>query len=146
MKPEKIPNTWEYIEGILVYKNTVCPVLNLHMKFGIKDVGIPAFCQIIIINTSYGIIGILSDAVYEIKEYNDVTLFDQKRMPRENIFCFIAGCLKFKEKYIAILDSDKLLEDPRIISFNELSAKKKCQRVSSVDELIKKLHNECKLA
>ena len=119
-KPEKIPNTWEYIEGVILYRQSICPILNLSKKFGIRNNLDKKAHQFIIINNSYGILGLQSDTVYEIKEPNNETILTDWGTIKNDCLKWFTGKLQIGKKYICILDLDKLLENPEIASLKEI--------------------------
>lgn len=119
-QPKKVPNTWDYVEGIIFYRETVCPILNLRKKFRIVNGQSPQFQQIIIVNNSYGIMGIISESVREIRgSDSEKLLYHEKLHDNEAYSCFTGGIL-YEDDYVGVLDLDKLLENPKAISINNI--------------------------
>lgn len=65
-KPTKIPNSPEYIEGVLNLRGNVIPVLNIKKKFNLEDSGADDRTRIIVANTGGNVAGFVVDDASEV--------------------------------------------------------------------------------
>ncbi|MDZ7672927.1 MAG: chemotaxis protein CheW [Halanaerobiales bacterium] len=117
IKPPKItsvPNSEEYILGVINLRGQVVPVINLKNKLGLKeqsnlDINQEKAKKIVVINIKGMLIGVYVDGVNEVinisvEDIEDVT--ENKTGIREE---FIKGVSTYGDYLIIVLDLDNLL-------------------------------------
>lgn len=65
-KPTKIPNSPDYVEGVLNLRGHVIPVINLKKKFKLEDSGTDDRTRIIVTNTGSNVAGFVVDEASEV--------------------------------------------------------------------------------
>jgi purine-binding chemotaxis protein CheW len=111
----KVPNTPQFIEGIINYRNRVIPIINLKRRFKLEDKGLTNDTRIIIINLNDKQIGFVVDEASQ-----TVTLDDKNIDPAPDIISsidkrYITGVGKLDNKRLLILiDLEKVLNDKEI--------------------------------
>lgn len=65
-KPTKIPNSPDYIEGVLNLRGHVIPVISLKKKFNLDDEGTDDRTRIIVANTGKNVAGFVVDEASEV--------------------------------------------------------------------------------
>src|SRR6056297_378666 len=118
IKPPKItnvPNTEEYILGVINLRGQVIPVINLKNKLGLKEnfTAENKTKKIVVINIENMLIGLYVDGVNEViklsvDEIEGVS--DNRSGIREE---FIQGVSSFGDSLIIVLDIDNLLFDEK---------------------------------
>ena len=121
IKPPKVtnvPNTEEYILGVINLRGQVIPVINLKNKLGLKeefqiDTDAESSKKIVVINIKDMLIGLFVDGVNEVinlstDEIEGVS--DNRSGIREE---FIQGVSSFEDSLIIVLDIDNLLFDEK---------------------------------
>lgn len=66
IKPTKIPNSPDYIEGVVNLRGRVIPIINLKKKFNLEDLGTNDRTRIIVSNTGGSVAGFVVDEASEV--------------------------------------------------------------------------------
>jgi len=116
IKPLKItpvPNTSDYISGVINLRGQVIPVIDMKKKLNLaieKDkAGSEDDEKIIIINIKGMLLGLYVDCVKEVVNLKNSEIKDVKETKNEIEKEFIKGVINIDEKLIIILDLKKLL-------------------------------------
>lgn len=67
----RIPNTPEFIEGVVNYRGKVIPVINLAKRFNLEDKGVTSDTRVIVINLKGRQIGFVVDEASQTVRLND---------------------------------------------------------------------------
>ncbi len=117
-KATPIPNTPDYIQGVMNLRGTIVPIVDLRNRFGLErvDYGITTVVIVLKVMASDGnrTMGIVVDAVSDV--YN-VSADEIKQTPdfgRSVSVDFIKGLAAVSEKMVIILDIDHLLNSSAI--------------------------------
>ncbi|SHI11791.1 chemotaxis protein CheW [Sporanaerobacter acetigenes] len=108
----KVPNTPDFIEGIINFRGKVIPIVNLEKRFNLEDNGVTNDTRIIIINLKDKQVGFVVDEASQ-----TVRLDDEDIDPAPDIISsvdrrYITGVGKLDEKRLLILiDLEKVLSD-----------------------------------
>ncbi len=110
----KIPNVGEYIKGVLNLRGTVVPVVDLRLKFNMDEKDYDQYTVIMIVEVAGRIMGIIVDSVSDV-----VSLAADEIQPTPNFSSnistdFIKGMGKKEEKFIILLDINKVLSDEEL--------------------------------
>jgi purine-binding chemotaxis protein CheW len=106
----KVPNTPDYVEGLINLRGKVYTIFNLRKKFGLPTKEFDENTKIILVKLNTLIVGLIVDEVNEI-----VTFEDQEMEPAPPSIStgwnrrFISGVAKKSEKLVMILDMESLL-------------------------------------
>lgn len=106
-KTTKIPDSPEFVEGVINYQDSILPIVNLSTKFGIKNTGTGKDTKIIVTREEQSKIGIIVDSVNEVR---DIKLSNVENPPE-----IVSGISK---RYLKGL----IREDKKIIIFLNLAA------------------------
>ena len=109
-----IPNVPGFIKGVLNLRGIVVPVIDLRERFCMATKAYDQFTVIMILDVSGRIMGLIVDAVSDV-----ITLNDEDIKPRPNFSTrismhFIHGMGVKDNKFIILLDVDKLLSDEEL--------------------------------
>lgn len=108
----KVPQTPEYMCGVINLRGSVVPVIDLKRKFGISDTVKTVDSRIIIGEVSVDgdgtVLGVLADAVKEVMELEPGNIDPAPRIGTRMNTDFIKGMGKREEEFIMILDIDKV--------------------------------------
>ena len=109
-----IPNVPPFIKGVLNLRGIVVPVIDLRQRFGMDTMVYNQFTVIMILDVSGRIMGLVVDAVSDV-----ITLNKENIKPRPNFSTgisteFIHGMGIKDNKFIILLDVDKLLSDEEL--------------------------------
>ncbi|NLI89606.1 MAG: purine-binding chemotaxis protein CheW [Epulopiscium sp.] len=108
----KVPETPNYIEGIVNLRGDIYPIYNLRTRFNMKSEQIDEDTKIIIIKGEETDVGFIVDNVSEIlniseSEIEDAPSIIASRTEQE----YISGVAKEEGRMIVLLDIDKLVSD-----------------------------------
>ena len=115
----KVPRTPEFMRGVINLRGSVVPVVDLRLKFGMtKTEKTVNTCVIIVEVTVDGettVLGCLADSVQEVMDLGPGHIEPAPRIGTKLNTDFIKGMGKHDERFIIILDIDK------VFSVDELS-------------------------
>ncbi|HOO36718.1 MAG TPA: chemotaxis protein CheW [Deltaproteobacteria bacterium] len=109
-----IPNVPGFIKGVLNLRGIVVPVIDLRERFSMETKAYDQFTVIMILDVSGRIMGLIVDAVSDV-----ITLNEEDIKPRPNFSTsisthFIHGMGVKDNKFVILLDVDKLLSDEEL--------------------------------
>ncbi len=65
-QPTQIPNSPDYIEGILNLRGDIIPIINLKKRFNVQEGNLSEKTRIIVINSGQKMMGIIADEASEV--------------------------------------------------------------------------------
>jgi purine-binding chemotaxis protein CheW len=105
----RIPNTPEYIKGVLNLRGTIVPIIDLRSKFGMPKIDYTRFTVIVVLVIKDRVTGIIVDAVSDVL---NIAAKDIQATPQfgANVKVdFINGIGKNGDKLVSLLDVDQIL-------------------------------------
>lgn len=114
----KVPHTPPSIRGVINLRGNVVPVVDLGLKFGLTDNPVTdRTCIVIVeanINESRTIMGIIADSVSQVISMSDNEILTAPAFGTRVRIDFLRGLGKSGDKFVLILDIDKVLsaDDP----------------------------------
>ncbi len=106
-----VPNSPDFIEGIINYRGNIVPVVNLHNKFDINPVVITGDTRIIVYGLDGRQIGLLVDSASRVLTISDDNIEKPPSIITASGQKFIDGIGKLEDGIIIILDLKNLLSD-----------------------------------
>lgn len=105
----RVPQTPEYIKGLINLRSTVIPIVDLRLRFALPNEGITDDTRIMVVNVESKTIGIIVDAVSEVLRITD----DQIAPPPPTVAGlgreYLTGLVKLENRLLILLDIDKIL-------------------------------------
>ncbi len=105
----KIPNTPEYIEGLINLRGKVYTVFNLRKKFGYPSKEFDDNTKIVIVNLNSIMAGFIVDEVNEILTFEDSDIESTPQSIKDLNRKYLNGIAKKGEKIVFILDVSQIL-------------------------------------
>ncbi len=119
----KVPNTPSWIAGVTNLRGTVVPVVDLAVKFGLKDSCISKFSCIIITEVVFQeenlTMGVLSDSVSQVIELSAEDIEEPPPFGTRVKTEYLLGMGALGKKFCLILDIDKVLSADEILAMTE---------------------------
>jgi purine-binding chemotaxis protein CheW len=119
----RIPKAPEYMKGVINLRGTVLPVVDLRIKFGLPEKENTVDTSIIVISIDLNgepvLIGTLVDAVREVLELKNDEISPAPTIGTKYNTGLIEGMWRVDEKFIMILDIDKVFSTDEIIEFKD---------------------------
>ena len=111
-----VPQTPNYVKGLINLRSTVIPVIDLRVRFGLPECERTANTRIMVINIGTRTVGIVVDGVDEVLRISH----DQIAPAPPTIVSlgneYLTGLAKLDEQLLILLDMDKILgQDEKIL-------------------------------
>lgn len=108
----KVPQTPDYMRGVINLRGSVVPVVDLHLKFGLPQTEKTVNTCIIIVEINMEgditVLGALADSVQEVIELEPEQIEPAPKIGTKLNTAFIKGMGKREEEFIILLDIDKV--------------------------------------
>jgi len=116
----KIPQTPEFMRGVVNLRGNAIPVVDLRLKFGLGETERTLNTRIIIIEVvtdgEMTVLGSMADSVKEVYEIESAKIDPPPRMGAKINTAFIRGIGKKDDKFIIVLDIGKVFSDEELSS------------------------------
>lgn len=106
-----VPQTRDYVEGVINLRGTVIPVINLRQKFGIEKGEYTRQTCIVVVELDDLQTGLIVDQVEEVLEVSDDQVDPAPSMGQEINREFISGMGKLNDDVIVLLNLNKVLTE-----------------------------------
>lgn len=113
-----VPNSVDYIKGIMNLRGEIIPIYSLRRKFGMKEP--EGETQFIIVKVGDMPLAIEVDGVGEIFQADETTLFDTPKIVISKDTRYITKVINDKGRLILLIDVEKLLSDDEIAGINNI--------------------------
>lgn len=122
-KITRVPKAPEYMRGVINLRGTVLPVIDMSIKFGLPEKEKTVDTSIIVLNIDLNgeaiLVGILVDAVREVLELRNKEISPSPSIGTKYNISFIEGMWQIEDKFIMILDIDKVFNTEEIIDIKD---------------------------
>lgn len=137
-KITEVPKSPEYMKGVINLRGTVLPVIDTRIKFGMSPTEYTNNTCIVVmeVELDHDIVqvGALVDSVQAVREIDDSQIQPPPSIGSKFKSEFIYGMFKVDEKFIMLLDMEKVFSSDEIISLQEKTTEGK----STIDKKSKK--------
>ena len=111
----KVPQTPDYMHGVINLRGCVVPVVDLRLKFGMAVAQKTVATCVIIVEVELGgetvVMGAMADAVQEVLDLGPDQIEPPPRIGTKLNTDFIHGMGKHTDQFIIILDIDKIFSN-----------------------------------
>jgi len=107
----KVPNSPDYVEGVINLRGKVIPVINLRSKFGFEEKSTDDNSRIIIMEIQGIINGIIVDSVSEVLRIPASSIEAAPSVASDTISQFIKGLAKLDNRLIILVEINNLVEE-----------------------------------
>ncbi|BBA69824.1 chemotaxis protein CheW [Geobacter sulfurreducens] len=108
----KVPQTPEFMRGVINLRGSVVPVIDLRLKFGMPETERSINTCIIVVEVETGVetlvLGMLADSVQEVFELEGVSIEPAPRIGTKLDTSFLKGMGKRGDAFLMILDIDRV--------------------------------------
>jgi purine-binding chemotaxis protein CheW len=105
----RIPNTPDYIRGVLNLRGTIVPIVDLRTKFGMEKVDATMFTVIVVVVVRDRIMGVVVDSVSDVLNIAAKDIQPPPNFGARVDTSFIHSMAKSGDKLITLLDIDRVL-------------------------------------
>ncbi len=124
MEITPVPQTPDYVKGVINLRGKVIPVIDQRIKFSMPEVEHTKETCVIVVEVKEALIGIVVDNVSEVLDIGREEIEASPHFGKEIDTEFIMGLGKTKGKLIILLDIEKVLSTEVIKMVKELSKEK----------------------
>ena len=118
----RVPQTPDYIKGLINLRSTVIPIVDLRLRFGLPEEDVTDETRIMVVNVSGKTIGIVVDAVSEVLRISK----EQISPPPPTVAGlgqeYLTGLVKLENRLLILLEIDKILAEEEIAGINPAAA------------------------
>lgn len=116
-----VPQTPNYMKGVINLRGKVIPVVDLRLKFGLPEAEYTKETCIIVVDAQDTLVGIVVDTVSEVVDVSAEDIEPTPRMGQHVNTNFILGMAKIKGKVKILLDIDKVLRSDELETAEQLA-------------------------
>jgi purine-binding chemotaxis protein CheW len=110
-----IPHAPHYVRGVLNLRGTVVPIVDLRLRFGMKEVEYNQFTVIIVVNIGNKVVGLVVDAVSDVLNIPREHIEDVPDMGNVDT-SFLQGMGKKADRLVLLLKIENLVKIEHIES------------------------------
>ena len=115
----KVPQTPEFMRGVINLRGSVVPVIDLRLNFGMQCTENTVNTCIIVVEVNLNgeaiVLGVLADSVQEVVEMEPDLIEPPPRLGTKLKTEFIKGMGKVEDNFVMILDIDKVFSADELI-------------------------------
>ncbi|MCE5312703.1 MAG: chemotaxis protein CheW [Nitrospiraceae bacterium] len=119
----RVPNSPDYVEGVVNLRGKVIPVVSLRLKFGLANKEADEHARIMIMDIEGITMGLIVDSVSEVLRIPSGIVEPPPPMATSLSAEFIKGIAKLEDRLIILLDMDKLVGKSNDIQLIENTTK-----------------------
>ncbi len=110
----RVPQSPEFIDGVLNLRGQVIPVMNLRKKFGLPPRELDKSTRIIVVEVKKRVVGIVVDEVSEVLQISQDQIDPPPPMGTQVNANYISGMGKLEDHLVILLEIDKVLTQDEV--------------------------------
>jgi len=118
----RIPNTPNYLKGVLNLRGTIVPIVDLRMKFGMGTTDPTPFTVMVVVNVRNRIMGFMVDAVSDVLDLNAKNIQPPPELGSAVDITFVAGIGNSNDRLVTLLDIDRVLTEEEVTEVTDVVA------------------------
>jgi purine-binding chemotaxis protein CheW len=115
-----VPKTPDFVKGVMNLRGKIIPVINLRVRFGMQSIDYTRDTCIIVIDTDFGQVGMIVDAVREVADLTQQQIEPPPVLGNEKALAFIRGMGKLEDRVIILVDVVSALSQEQLTQLHEV--------------------------
>ncbi|MCC6406601.1 MAG: purine-binding chemotaxis protein CheW [Planctomycetes bacterium] len=103
-----VPNTPNYVKGVMNLRGTIVPVVDLRAKLGLAEIEKNRFTVIVVVKVGAKVAGLIVDAVSDVLDLQQSEIQASPELGVQDDARYARGIARVKEKLVVLLDLEKL--------------------------------------
>jgi len=108
-KATRIPNTPDFIKGVINLRGVIVPVIDLRMKFGLESADYNEVTVVVVLNVANRTIGIVVDKVSDVLALGQGDIRPAPEFTARVDNAFVRGLATLDERMLIIADIERLM-------------------------------------
>ncbi|MCG9895620.1 MAG: chemotaxis protein CheW [Fimbriimonadaceae bacterium] len=104
-----IPGTDHHVKGLINLRGKTIPIVDLRLRFGLPEAEPTDTTRIVVVDTDHGDIGMVVDAVSEVRTLRSVDLEEAPILVQDRVTDYVWSLAKDADRIITLVDLDKAL-------------------------------------
>ncbi|WP_129596505.1 chemotaxis protein CheW [Anaerophilus nitritogenes] len=117
----KVPNTPNFVDGIINLRGEIIPIINLKKRFHLEDIGIHSDTRVIVIHLKEKQVGFVVDEASQVLRITEENIEPAPDMIVGVDKKYITGVGKLEDKIVLLLDLEYVLTDEEKEKIQEIS-------------------------
>jgi len=117
----RVPNSPEFVDGVINLRGKVIPVIALRKRFGLDDLSHDKQTRIVVVEIRGTVLGFIVDLVSEVLRIPADTVEPPPRLGKVERE-YVSGVGKLDNRLLILLDVDRLLTDAEDAHFSEMAS------------------------
>ncbi len=123
MEITPVPQTPDYMKGVINLRGSVIPIVDLRLKFAMPEVERTKETCIIVAEVGATQVGVIVDSVSEVTDIKGEDIEEAPNFGQEIDTNFIMGLGKTKKKIVILLDIEKVLTTDELKMVEQIAKK-----------------------
>lgn len=116
-----VPRTPDFVKGVMNLRGKIIPVINLRVRFGMPSQDYTRDTCIIVIDTDFGQVGMIVDAVKEVADLDLNQIEPAPVLGNEKTMSFIRGMGKLEDRVIILVDVVLALSHEQLTQMHQVT-------------------------
>lgn len=109
VEPTVLPETPNFVKGVIDYEDSILPIISLSKKFKLGEENINENTKIIVVKRQEKKFGVIVDNVYEVSDIDENKIEKTPEITNSIERKYISGLINLNGQIVILLDLDKLL-------------------------------------
>ena len=109
VEPTVLPETPDFVKGVIDYEDSILPIISLTNKFNLGEEKISETTKIIVVKRKEKKFGVIVDNVYEVTDINSDNIEGTPEITNTVERKYISGLIKLDNHIVILLDLDRIL-------------------------------------
>jgi CheW-like domain. len=111
MNITRVPNTPDYIKGVVNLRGEIIPVMDLRTKFGLPEKVPDEETRIIMLKINDITLGVIVDSVAEVVDFTEEEMGSITSITNDRSMDYVVGIGRIGDRLITVLNIEKLISE-----------------------------------